>query len=79
MVLNGIRRRRSSAARHAGDYRTLAWTSWRRHKGGFSRRTLRRQMIATYLLPGSPVLANTCCTSLMCAAATSTSSVALPP
>lgn len=63
----------------ASGYRTLARNCWRRRKGGHSRRPLRRALIASYLLPGSPVLANTCCTSLMSAAATSTSSVPLPP
>ena len=63
----------------ASGYGTLARSSWRKRKGGYSRRLIRRSMIASYVLPGSPVLANTCCTSLMSAAAISTSSIPLPP
>ena len=74
-----IPRRRFPAADSQSGYRTLARSSWRKRKGGYSRRLLRRSLIASYLLPGSPVLANTCCTSLLCAAATSTSSVPLLP
>jgi hypothetical protein len=72
-------RHRSLPLASTGGYRMLARACWRRRKGGYSRRSLRRALIASYLLPGSPVLANTCCTSLMSAAATSTSSVPLPP
>lgn len=71
-------RRRLSTADIASGYRALARSCWRRRKGGYSRRLLRRALVLTYVLPGSPVLANTCCTSLMSAAAISTSSVALP-
>lgn len=60
-------------------YGVLARVHWRRRKGGYSRRPLRCALIASYVLPGSPVLANTCCTSLMSAAAISTSSIPLPP
>jgi len=72
-------RRRLSYIEFASCYHVLARSCWRRRKGGYSRRLVRRSLIASYLLPGSPVLANTCCTSLMSAAAISTSSVPLPP
>lgn len=71
--------RRLGKADFVSGYRALARSCWRRRKGGYSRRLLRRSLIASYVLPGSPVLANTCCTSLLSAAAISTSSVALPP
>lgn len=71
-------RRPLDKAVDASSYHTLARSSWRRRKGGYSRRLLRRVWIASYVLPGSPVLANTCCTSLLSASAVSTSSVALP-
>jgi hypothetical protein len=72
-------RRRFRRADIASGYRALARSCWRRRKGGISRRLIRRALIVSYWLPGSPVLANTCCTSLMSAAAISTSSVPLPP
>jgi len=71
-------RRRLSQTEFASSYRALARSCWRRRKGGYSRRLIRRSLIASYVLPGSPVLANTCCTSLMSAAAVSTSSIPLP-
>ncbi len=69
----------SGPAAFAGAYRMLARSCWRRRKGGYSHRLVRRSLIASYVLPGSPVLANTCCTSLMSAAAISTSSIPFPP
>lgn len=70
---------RPRQAEFGSGYGTLARSCWRKRKGGYSRRLIRRSMIASYVLPGSPVLANTCCTSLMSAAAISTSSIPLPP
>lgn len=63
-----------------GAFQLLARSVWRRCKGGYVRRPVRRLLIAMYRLPGSPVVANTCCSgALMSAASSSVSSVPLPP
>jgi hypothetical protein len=59
-------------------YQLLSRMSWRRHKGGHSRRAPRRMGPAVYSLAASPMLQNTCCTSLLGAASTTSSSVPTP-
>ncbi|HXS28765.1 MAG TPA: hypothetical protein VN730_13965 [Steroidobacteraceae bacterium] len=80
--MNSLVQRPRRRLRHielASAYRALERSCWFRRKGGYCRRLVRRTLVASYLLPGSPVLANTCCTSLRSAAAISTSSVPFPP
>jgi hypothetical protein len=59
-------------------YQLLSRMSWRRHKGGHSRRAPRRVGPAIYSLAASPMLQNTCCTSLLGAPSTTSSSVPTP-
>ncbi len=55
--------------------------TWRKRKGGYTRRIARRILIAIYQLAGSPVLSNTSCSgALMNAGASSAAaSIPLPP
>jgi hypothetical protein len=66
--------------RHSiAGFHALAPDAWRKRKGGFVRRVVRRILIANYRLAGSPVVANTCCTgSLMSSGSSSASSIPLP-
>jgi hypothetical protein len=60
-------------------FHTLARNLWRKRKGRHVWRMLRRPVIAVYRLPGCPLLANTCCTSLLGSGSASRSSIAFPP
>ncbi len=60
-------------------YRTLARETWRRHKGGYTRRVVAVIEIALYRISSRPILANTCCTALIGNSGTAASSVPLPP
>ena len=63
-----------------GGFQLLARNVWRRGKGGYIRRAVRRLLIAIYRLAGRPVLPNSCCTgALMSAAGSCASSIPLPP
>jgi hypothetical protein len=70
--------RRMRRARMRRSFQLLAHVSWRRHKGGHSRRSPRRIGPAVYSIVGRPILQNTCCTSLLGAASTTSSSVPTP-
>ena len=61
------------------DYRTLARETWRRHKGGFTRRVVAVIEVALYRISSRPMLANTCCTALIGNCGTAATSVPLPP
>ena len=60
-------------------YRKLARETWRRHKGGYTRRVVAVIEIALYRISSRPILANTCCTALIGNSGTAASSVPLPP
>jgi hypothetical protein len=60
-------------------YLRLARATWRKHKGGATRRVVAVIEIALYRVSSRPILANTCCTALIGNSSTAASSVPLPP
>jgi hypothetical protein len=71
--------RPSERSRALRSFQLLARATWCRHKGGYSWRFPRRIGPAIYSLVGAPILQNTCCTSLLGAPSTTSSSVPTPP
>ncbi len=60
-------------------YHVLERVRWRRRKGRYVLRSVRRLSVAVYRLPSAPMLANTSCKAMTGAVGTSASSIPLPP
>jgi hypothetical protein len=83
LMFSHTRKIRISPSREAlafQGFHTLSRQLWRKRKGGYTRRMVRRLLIAIYHLVGSPVVANTSCSGALLSGGSSASlSISLPP